>query len=100
MLPTLLPAVHSDRPGIQDALLLQVHLLQEVQDTTRVCGHAMVRPGPEVVLPDRALCVALKPHRTNFQSQLEYENIWLPERWPFTRLLCSPQSGASGRNVD
>lgn len=70
-----LPAVHGDGPGIQDALLLQVDLLQEVQDTTGVCGHAVVGPGSEVVLPDRALCVALKPCRRQFQSGLEQENI-------------------------
>lgn len=62
-----LPAVHGDRPGVQDALLLQVDLLQEVQHAAGVGGDAVVGPGPEVVLPDGALRVALEPHRTNCQ---------------------------------
>lgn len=56
-----LPAVHGDGPGIQDALLLQVDLLQEVQHAAGVGGDAVVGPGPEVVLPDGALRVALEP---------------------------------------
>lgn len=49
-----------DGPGVQNALLLQVDLLQEVQHAAGVRGDAVVRPSPEVVLPDGAFRVALK----------------------------------------
>lgn len=57
------PAVHRDGARIQNALLLQVDLLQEVQHAAGVSGDAVVRPGPEVVLPDGAFRVALRAQR-------------------------------------
>lgn len=52
--------MNHDRACIHDALLLVVDLLQEVQHTSRVTRHAMVWPGPKVVLPDGSLCVSLE----------------------------------------
>lgn len=54
------PAVNHHWARIHDALLLVVHLLQEVQHTPGITGHAVVRPGPKVVLPDGSLCIALE----------------------------------------
>lgn len=57
------PAVHRDGSRVQNALLLQIDLLEEVQHAAGVSGDAVVRPGPEVVLPDGAFRVALKAQR-------------------------------------
>lgn len=53
------PAVDHDWAGVRDALLLVVNLFQEVQHPARIAGDAVVRPGPEVVLPHGPLGVAL-----------------------------------------
>lgn len=65
--------MHGDGPGIQDALLLQVDLLQEVQHAAGVGGDAVVGPGPEVVLPDGALRVALQ--------QQTFDKDWGARTW-------------------
>lgn len=57
------PAVDHDRPCIRNALLLVVHLLQEIQDAAGIAGHAVVGPGAEVVLPHRPLRVPLRATR-------------------------------------
>lgn len=61
------PAVYRNRSSIQDALLLQVDLLQEVKDAAGVRWNAVVGPGPEVVLPNGALRVALRARRSQEQ---------------------------------
>lgn len=67
------PAVYRNRSSIQDALLLQVDLLQEVKDAARVRRNSVVRPGPEVVLPNGTLRVALRAHRGQEQLSTSSE---------------------------
>ena len=66
-----IPAVHRYGASLQDALLFQVDLLQEVQHTSRVGGHAVVGPSPEVVLPNGALRVPLLRTGRNLKLQCE-----------------------------
>lgn len=71
----LSPAVDHDRPCIRNALLLVVHLLQEIQDAAGVAGHAVVGPGAEMVLPHRPLRVPLENRETK-PFRAKSRSIW------------------------
>lgn len=64
-----IPAVYCYWPGIQNALLLQVDLLQEVQNTPWISGDPVIWPGFEVVLPHCAFRVALIKRHRAFQAK-------------------------------
>lgn len=59
-----LPAMYHDRSGLRNALLLEFDLFQEVQHTTGVTRHAVIRPGTKMVLPHGALVVRLEREST------------------------------------
>lgn len=78
------PAVHDDRPGVWNASLCSVHLVQKAENPPWLIGHAVVWPAEVLVMLDQAGMFMLQggePRpvvRMHCMLQAHTEGTWAP----------------------